>query len=39
MHADGKISPEDLELITVTDDVEEAVAHIVKADAALNATE
>jgi uncharacterized protein (TIGR00730 family) len=37
MREDGKISLQDLELITVTDDVDEAVAHIVKADAALNA--
>jgi uncharacterized protein (TIGR00730 family) len=32
MRADGKISPEDLELIHVTDDVEEAVTHIRAAD-------
>jgi uncharacterized protein (TIGR00730 family) len=38
MHADGKISPGDLDLITVTDDVDEAVAHIVTTDAALAAS-
>jgi hypothetical protein len=32
MRADGKISPADLELIHVTDDVDEAVAHIRAAD-------
>jgi uncharacterized protein (TIGR00730 family) len=32
MQADGKISPEDLELIYVTDDIEEAVAHIRASD-------
>lgn len=37
MCAEGKISPADLELICVTDDVSEAVAHIVEADAALAA--
>ncbi|MEO3743742.1 TIGR00730 family Rossman fold protein [Plantactinospora sp. B5E13] len=35
--ADGKISPADLELIIVTDDVDAAVRHIVEADAALAA--
>jgi uncharacterized protein (TIGR00730 family) len=35
MQADGKIGPEDLELICLTDDVEHAVAHIMEADAAL----
>ena len=35
MEADGKIGPADLELILVTDDVDEAVRHIVEADAAL----
>ncbi|MFY1689997.1 TIGR00730 family Rossman fold protein [Plantactinospora sp. WMMB782] len=35
--ADGKISPADLELIIVTDDVSAAVRHIVDADAALAA--
>jgi hypothetical protein len=33
MQADGKIGPEDLGLLFLTDDVEEAVAHIVKAGA------
>ncbi|HET6214051.1 MAG TPA: TIGR00730 family Rossman fold protein [Micromonosporaceae bacterium] len=37
MCAEGKISPEDLDLLCVTDDVAEAVAHIVDADAALAA--
>jgi hypothetical protein len=32
MREDGKVSPADLELITLTDDVDEAVEHIVKAD-------
>jgi uncharacterized protein (TIGR00730 family) len=36
MAADGKISPTDLDLLLVTDDVEEAVRHIVAADLALN---
>ncbi|MFV2111838.1 TIGR00730 family Rossman fold protein [Micromonospora sp. LOL_025] len=36
MAADGKIGPVDLELICVTDDVDAAVRHIVKAEAALN---
>jgi uncharacterized protein (TIGR00730 family) len=35
--SDGKISPADLELILLTDDVDEAVQHIVDADAALAA--
>jgi uncharacterized protein (TIGR00730 family) len=35
MAAEGKIGPEDLDLLLVTDDVEKAVAHIVEADAAL----
>lgn len=35
--AEGKISPADLELIIVTDDVNAAVQHIVEADAALAA--
>ncbi|MCW6005495.1 TIGR00730 family Rossman fold protein [Micromonospora sp. CPCC 205371] len=35
MAAEGKISPTDLDLIRVTDDVDEAVRHIVEADAAL----
>ena len=35
MAGDGKISPLDLELICLTDDVEEAVRHIVEADRAL----
>jgi uncharacterized protein (TIGR00730 family) len=34
MRVDGKISPEDLELIHVTDEVDEVVAHIRAADAA-----
>ncbi|MBY8874416.1 TIGR00730 family Rossman fold protein [Micromonospora sp. PLK6-60] len=37
MAADGKISLVDLELICVTDDVQEAVRHIVKAEATLSA--
>jgi uncharacterized protein (TIGR00730 family) len=37
MAADGKISEDDLKLICVTDDVEEAIHHIVAADAALTA--
>jgi uncharacterized protein (TIGR00730 family) len=37
MLAESKIGPEDLKLICLTDDVEEAVAHIVDADAALAA--
>jgi uncharacterized protein (TIGR00730 family) len=37
MAGEGKISPADLELICVTDDVEEAVRHIVEADRALAA--
>jgi uncharacterized protein (TIGR00730 family) len=42
MAADGKISPADLELMCVTDDVDEAIRHIVEADlvpAADDATE
>src|SRR2546430_3047834 len=35
MAADGKISPADLELMCVTDDVDEAVRYIVEADTAL----
>ena len=35
MAADGKIGPTDLDLMCVTDDVEQAVRHIVEADAAL----
>ena len=37
MCAEGKISPEDLDLLCVTDDVTEAVQHILHADAALAA--
>ncbi len=37
MVAEGKISPVDLDLICLTDDVNEAVRHIVEADAALTA--
>jgi uncharacterized protein (TIGR00730 family) len=37
MVADGKISPADLDLVRVTDDVADAVRHIVDADAALAA--
>jgi uncharacterized protein (TIGR00730 family) len=37
MAADGKISPVDLDLICLTDDVEVAVRHIVEADRALAA--
>ena len=33
MLADGKIGPDDLDLICLTDDVDEAVRHIVEADA------
>jgi uncharacterized protein (TIGR00730 family) len=36
--ADGKVSPADLDLILITDDVEEAVQIIVQADAALAET-
>jgi uncharacterized protein (TIGR00730 family) len=35
MAGEGKISPTDLDLVLVTDDVDEAVRHIVEADAAL----
>jgi uncharacterized protein (TIGR00730 family) len=35
MAAEGKIGPEDVQLVCVTDSVEEAVRHIVDADAAL----
>jgi uncharacterized protein (TIGR00730 family) len=38
MVGEGKISPEDLELICLTDGVDEAVRHIVEADTALRAT-
>jgi hypothetical protein len=34
MQADGKIGPEDLDLICLTDDVEHAVRHIMEADVA-----
>jgi uncharacterized protein (TIGR00730 family) len=37
MAADGKIGPDDLDLICVTDDVDEAVRYIVEADRALAA--
>jgi uncharacterized protein (TIGR00730 family) len=37
MLGEGKIGPEDLELLCVTDDVDEAVRHIVEANAALTA--
>jgi uncharacterized protein (TIGR00730 family) len=37
MVSEGKISPEDLDLVCVTDDVATAVRHIVDADAALTA--
>jgi hypothetical protein len=37
MSGTGKISPVDLDLICLTDDVDEAVRHIVDADAALAA--
>ncbi|HEX8632056.1 MAG TPA: TIGR00730 family Rossman fold protein [Catenuloplanes sp.] len=37
LRADGKISPSDLDLILVTDDVEHAVRHIVEADATMTA--
>ena len=36
MAVDGKISPTDLDLLLLTDDVDEAVRHIVAADLALN---
>ncbi|GAA1764019.1 TIGR00730 family Rossman fold protein [Luedemannella helvata] len=39
MVAEGKISPEDLDLVCVTDNVDEAVRHIVESDAALAAAE
>ena len=35
MAAEGKISPVDLDLVCLTDDVGEAVRHIVEADKAL----
>jgi hypothetical protein len=38
MCADGKISPADLDLLCVTDDVDEAVAHIRDADSATDGT-
>jgi uncharacterized protein (TIGR00730 family) len=37
MAAEGKIGPEDLKLVCLTDDVDEAVSHIVNADVELNA--
>ncbi|MEU3453181.1 TIGR00730 family Rossman fold protein [Micromonospora sp. NPDC006766] len=37
MAAEGKIGPTDLDLICLTDDVEEAVRHIVEAEAVLSA--
>ncbi len=37
MLADGKISAEDLDLLCLTDDVDEAVRHIVESDTALRA--
>jgi uncharacterized protein (TIGR00730 family) len=37
MAAEGKISPQDLDLLCVTDEVQQAVHHIVDADAALAA--
>jgi hypothetical protein len=37
MRAEGKIGPDDLELLLVSDDVAEVVQHIVAADAALTA--
>jgi uncharacterized protein (TIGR00730 family) len=36
MAADGKINPADLDLLCVTDDVDDAVRHITEADAALS---
>ncbi|GAA1812249.1 TIGR00730 family Rossman fold protein [Luedemannella flava] len=39
MVSEGKISPDDLDLVCVTDDVDEAVRHIVAADAALVAAQ
>ena len=39
MCADGKISPEDLDLIRLTDDVDEAVEHVKRADAAAAAAQ
>ena len=39
MQAEGKIGPEDLELLLVTDDVEAAVRHIVAADRANDAAQ
>jgi uncharacterized protein (TIGR00730 family) len=37
MAAEGKIGPEDLKLVCLTDDVDDAVSHIIDADAALTA--
>jgi uncharacterized protein (TIGR00730 family) len=37
MAAEGKVNPNDLDLLCVTDDVDQAVRHIVDADAALGA--
>jgi predicted Rossmann-fold nucleotide-binding protein len=39
MLAEGKISPEDLDLMLVTDDVDEAVRHIVAAERANDAAQ
>jgi uncharacterized protein (TIGR00730 family) len=36
MAAEGKISPEDLDLLCITDDVDEAIRHIADADATLH---
>jgi uncharacterized protein (TIGR00730 family) len=36
MQAEGKISPEDLDLVLLTDDVDEAVRHIVESDKAMD---
>jgi uncharacterized protein (TIGR00730 family) len=36
MQAEGKIGPEDLNLVCLTDDVDEAVRHIVSADGVMN---
>ncbi|MBO0871227.1 MAG: LOG family protein, partial [Micromonosporaceae bacterium] len=39
MVADGKINPDDLDLLCVTDDIDEAVRHIIEADRALGLAE
>jgi uncharacterized protein (TIGR00730 family) len=39
MVADGKIDPADLDLLCVTDDIDEAIRHIIETDRALGLTE